>query len=93
METTALILCFVVLLLILLAIYWIHSLPGKIAEKRGHPQVDAIKACSLVGLLMFPFWMAAFVWSFIAHPESGKQEEGIQLSGTQAASGNKEKEA
>jgi uncharacterized membrane protein len=93
MEITALILCFIVLLLILLAIYWIHSLPGKIAEKRGHPQVDAIKACSLVGLLLFPFWMAAFVWSFIAYPESRKQGGGAKMSGKHAASGNTEEEA
>jgi uncharacterized membrane protein len=68
METTALVLCFIVLFCIILAIYWVHTLPGKIAEKRGHPQLDAIKACSLVGLLMFPFWMVALVWAFIKRP-------------------------
>lgn len=40
-------------------------MPGKIAEKRGNPQAKAIEITSLLGLLVFPLWMAALVWSYL----------------------------
>jgi uncharacterized membrane protein len=49
---------------ILLGIVKIHTYPGKVAEKRGHPQKDAIEATSLMGLLIFPLWMLALIWSY-----------------------------
>jgi len=42
----------------------IHTYPGKIAEARGHPQAQAIEVTSLLGLLVFPLWMAALVWAY-----------------------------
>lgn len=49
---------------ILLGIIKIHTYPGKVAEERGHPQKEAIEATSLMGLLIFPLWMLALVWSY-----------------------------
>jgi len=49
---------------IILGIVKIHTYPGKIAEERGHPQKDAIEATSLMGLMIFPLWMLALVWSY-----------------------------
>ncbi len=40
-------------------------MPGKIAKKRGSPQAEAIEILSLLGLLMFPLWMVALVWSYM----------------------------
>lgn len=49
---------------IVVGIIKLHELPGKIAEERGHPQAEAIKICSLLGLLIFPFWMIALLWAY-----------------------------
>ena len=47
-------------------IVWIGSLPKQIAEKRQHPQVDAINACSWIGLALGGIgWPIAFVWAFL----------------------------
>ena len=50
---------------IVVGIIKLHELPGKIAEDRGHPQTEAIRICSLLGLLIFPFWMVALLWAYI----------------------------
>lgn len=52
-------------IIITLFIVYVHTMPGKIAEKRGNPQAKAIEITSLLGLLMFPLWMAALVWSYL----------------------------
>jgi len=50
--------------IIVLGIVKVHTLPGQVAEQRGHPQVTAIEVCSLLGLLVFPLWMFALVWAY-----------------------------
>jgi len=49
---------------IILGIIKIHTYPGKIAKARNHPQFEAIEVTSLLGLLVFPLWMAALVWAY-----------------------------
>jgi hypothetical protein len=56
---------------LVVGIYVIHSLPGRIAASRGHPQTHAIEVCSVLGLLAFPLWMAALIWAYagtVGHP-------------------------
>ena len=53
------------IIVIALFIIFVHTMPGKIARKRGNPQAEAIEILSLLGLLIFPLWMAALVWSFM----------------------------
>jgi hypothetical protein len=60
----SLFLIFFSLIVIILGIVELHTYPGKVAEQRGHPQKDAIEATSLMGLLIFPLWMLALVWSY-----------------------------
>lgn len=60
----SLFLIFFSVIVIILGIVQVHTYPGKIAEKRGHPQKDAIEATSLMGLIIFPFWMFALIWSY-----------------------------
>lgn len=64
MSTISLSLILFCIFTIIVGIYEIHSLPGEIAKKRGHPQADAITACSIMGLLIFPLWMFALVWAY-----------------------------
>ena len=52
-------------IIIALFIVFVHTMPGKIAEKRGNPQAKAIEITSLLGLLVFPLWMAALIWSYL----------------------------
>ena len=51
------------ILTIIVGVVVVHELPGKIAEKRQHPQTEAIKVMSYLGLLVFPLWMAALIWA------------------------------
>ncbi|WP_339887714.1 DUF3302 domain-containing protein [Rhodopirellula europaea] len=43
---------------------WLGSIPKKIAVKRNHPQVDAINACSWLGMALGGIgWPIAFIWA------------------------------
>jgi len=53
------------IIIIVLFIIFVHTMPGKIARKRGNPQAEAIEILSLLGLLIFPLWMAALVWAYL----------------------------
>jgi len=64
LEIVSLLLILFSVITIVLGIIKIHTYPGKIAEARGHPQKDAIEVTSLLGLLIFPFWMVALIWAY-----------------------------
>ncbi len=64
LEIICLSLIFLSILVITLGIIKIHTYPGKIAKARQHPQTEAIEVTSLLGLLIFPLWMAALVWAY-----------------------------
>ena len=60
---------FLILFVVILLVWGIaivHTLPGKIAKKRNHSQTEAIEIMSYLGLLVFPLWMAALIWSYMA---------------------------
>jgi len=63
-EIISLVLILFSVLLITLGIIKLHTYPGKVAEERNHPQKDAIEVTSLLGLIIFPFWMFALVWAY-----------------------------
>ncbi|WFB37225.1 DUF3302 domain-containing protein [Kiritimatiellota bacterium B12222] len=64
LEIISLSLIFLAVLTIILGIIKIHTYPGKIAKARNHPQKDAIEVTSLLGLIIFPFWMFALIWAY-----------------------------
>ncbi len=69
-------------------IVWIGTIPKKIAMKRNHPQVDAINACSWIGLAVGGIgWPIAFVWAFLRSGPVGSQasDERSQVIGDHAA--------
>jgi hypothetical protein len=49
----------VVSLLVALAI-----VPGRIAQRRQHPQTDAIRVTGYLGILFAPLWLLAFIWAY-----------------------------
>ena len=51
---------------LLVYLFWmVHILPEKIAEKRGHPQADAIKTLCLLSLVFGGLlWPLAWLWAY-----------------------------
>src|SRR5688572_31137713 len=51
---------------LLLYVFWmIHILPEKIAEKKQHPQLDAIKTLCLLSLVFGGMlWPLAWLWAY-----------------------------
>lgn len=51
---------------LLIYLFWmVHILPEKIAEKRGHPQADAIKTLCLLSLAFGGLlWPLAWLWAY-----------------------------
>ena len=64
LQIVSLSLIFFSVIVITLGIIKVHTYPGKIAKARNHPQTEAIEVTSLLGLMIFPFWMAALVWAY-----------------------------
>jgi hypothetical protein len=51
---------------LLIWLFWmVHILPEKIAERRGHPQADAIKTLCLLSLVFGGLlWPLAWIWAY-----------------------------
>ena len=65
MKILSLCLILMCVIVIVIGIIKIHELPGEIAARRKHPQAEAIRICSLMGLIIFPFWMVALLWAYM----------------------------
>lgn len=65
LEIASLLLILFAVIIIVWGIAVVHTLPGKIAKKRGHSQIEAIEITSYLGLLVFPLWMAALIWAYL----------------------------
>jgi hypothetical protein len=66
LSILAIVVVAVVALLVALAI-----VPGRIAQKRQHPQMEAIRVSGYLGILFAPLWLFAFIW---AYTRSGTSE-------------------
>jgi hypothetical protein len=38
--------------------------PGRIARERGHPSAEAIRICGVLGLVIWPLWIVAYIWAY-----------------------------
>jgi hypothetical protein len=56
----------VVVPVVLICLFWmVHILPEKAAEKRGHPQLEAIKVLCLLSLVFGGLlWPLAWLWAY-----------------------------
>lgn len=44
---------------------WLAAIPGKVAQDRQHPQVDAINVCGWLSLVtLFATWPVALIWAY-----------------------------
>jgi hypothetical protein len=98
LDLVADILAWVVLFIapvIAIAVFWIvHILPEKIAEKRHHPQANAIKTLCLLSLFFGGLlWPLAWLWAY-SKPVLHKLAYGTDVDMTHGhASGEQEVEA
>lgn len=58
-----------IMIFLILLVVWVvlklGALPGRIAEKRGHSQYEAIRVAGWIGILtMGVFWPLALVWAY-----------------------------
>ena len=68
LDVFALVVLGVLLVTALGAWVLLGMLPGKIAEDRGHPQVDAIRVCGWCGALTLGILSPlAFIWAHTKH--------------------------
>lgn len=64
-DYLAIVVLFVVPALLLYLFWMVHILPEKIAERRGHPQADAIKTLCLLSLVFGGLlWPLAWLWAY-----------------------------
>jgi uncharacterized membrane protein len=86
LNYVSLFLIFFAVLVIIVGIVVVHELPGKIAAKRHHPQIDAIKIMSYLGLIVFPLWMFALIWAYFRPwPIAGFEDQKASPFDTPAA--------
>jgi len=62
-KIISLVLIFFGIIITVWGIYMIHLYPGKVAKERKHPQLRAIEVTAVMGLLIFPLWIAALIWA------------------------------
>jgi hypothetical protein len=67
-DAVALIFLLLILATLIVGFVWLGSLPGSIAQKRHHPQADAVTALGWVGLLFVVLWPVALTWAFVPWP-------------------------
>ncbi|MGA9575252.1 MAG: superinfection immunity protein [Lysobacterales bacterium] len=91
LEIISLALIFFSVIVIILGIIKIHTYPGKVAKARNHPQTEAIEVTSLLGLLIFPLWMAALVWAYsgavLGKLYAGNEEDEAETTPAEASPG------
>ena len=64
-DILAIVILFVVPIVAITAFWLVHVLPEKIAEKRHHPQKDAIKTLCLLSLVFGGMlWPLAWLWAY-----------------------------
>jgi hypothetical protein len=57
----------VMIAIAVIVVVTIGQLPGRIAQKRGHPQAAAINVAGWIGVATFGFlWPLALIWAFLA---------------------------
>jgi uncharacterized BrkB/YihY/UPF0761 family membrane protein len=69
----------VVLLVILLSavavIVVLGELPGRIALRRNHPQLEAVRIAGWIGLIFVVLWPLALIWAYLDVPAAAAHSE------------------
>jgi len=72
LDIFALIVMAVLVAVVIWLVVLLGSLPGKIADERGHRQADAIRALGWIGIITLGVgWLVAIVWAYAKPLPSG----------------------
>lgn len=72
LETVALVILFVVVLVVFYGIIAIHDIPYEIAKRRNHPQQDAIHIAGWVSLFtLHILWPFLWIWATLYREDRG----------------------
>jgi hypothetical protein len=67
-----------------IAVAKLGPLPGQIAQRRGHPQADAIRVAGWFGILTLGFlWPFALVWAY-TRPAGASTDTAEEIAGLTA---------
>ena len=65
LDIFALIVMAILVAVVIWLVVLLGSLPGKIADERGHRQADAIRALGWIGIITLGVgWFVAIVWAY-----------------------------
>lgn len=53
--------------------------PGRIARRKNSPKAETIRQMGLVGLVLWPLWLAALVWAISLEPAAPQVPEGLRV--------------
>jgi hypothetical protein len=80
LDIFALVVIFVIVALVIWLVITIASIPGNLAIKNNHSQVQAITALAWLGVLTFGIlWIVALIWAQIKEQSTTKKLE-IRIS-------------
>lgn len=72
LETVALVILVLMILLVVYGVIAVWGLPYEIAKKRNHPHQDAIGAATWVSLLTLgALWPFLWIWAMAYRPDRG----------------------
>ncbi len=70
LSLLALVVMNLLIVVAIVAAVLLGGLPGRIAQRREHPQADAIRVCGWMGLLTLGvLWPVAMVWAYLPPSE------------------------
>jgi hypothetical protein len=55
----------VLLAVLVIIVVTLGQLPGRVAQRRGHPQATAIKVTGWLGVVLLVLWPLALIWAFL----------------------------
>ena len=64
LDVAALIILAIVVVAVIGVVVALAIVPGRIAQRRKHPQMDAIRVTGYFGILIAPLWVLAFIWAY-----------------------------
>ena len=70
--------------LVSIAVVKLGPLPGQIAQRRGHPQADAIRIAGWIGIITLGFlWPFALIWAY-TRPAGASTDTTEEIAGLTA---------
>ena len=64
LDVAALLILAIVVVAVISLLVAVAIVPGRIAQRRHHPQTDAIRMTGYLGILFAPLWLLALIWAY-----------------------------